>query len=316
MMSTRSLVHPSLLAGLELMPAFNFSPEALPVIRKMMDEGIAAQPVPELPVKFHEETIAGPGGHKISLRIFTPDQRTDPAPAVYQIHGGGYVMGTAQMGDIGNRYLAVATGAVVVAVDYRLAPETAHPGPVEDCYAGLQWLHANAKALGVDANRIATKGESAGGGLAAALALLARDKGGPAICYQTLIYPMLDDRTGVSDDPHPYTGEFCWTSDANRFGWASLLGHEPGGDGVSAHAAAARAKNLDGLPPTFICCGALDLFVEEDIEFARRLMRAGVPTELHIYPGAYHGFDINAGSPLVETMGRDFTGALRNAFYG
>jgi acetyl esterase/lipase len=315
-MSTRSLVHPSLLPGLELMPTFAFTAEALPVYRQMMNDAMAAVPMPELPVTFHEETIEGPGGHKISLRIFTPDQRTNPAPAIYQIHGGGYVMGNAQMGDIGNRYLAVSTGAVVVAVDYRLAPETVHPGPVEDCYAGLQWLHANAKKLGVDAARIATKGESAGGGLAAGLALLARDRGGPAICKQILIYPMIDDRTGVSSEPHPHVGEFCWTAEANRFGWGALLGHAPGAAGVSPHAAAARAEDMHGLPPTFICCGALDLFIEEDIEFARRLLRAGVPTELHVYPGAYHGFDVNAGSPLVEAMGRDFTGALRSAFYG
>lgn len=313
-MSTRGLVDPSLLAGLELMPAFSFSPEALPTIREMLDQGIAAAPVPDLPVDMREETIDGPDGNRIGLLIFTPHERANPAPAILQIHGGGYVMGTVRMSAIANRYLAVAAGAIVVSVDYRLSPETTYPGPVEDCYAGLTWLYANAASLGADPTRIAIKGESAGGGLAAAVALLARDRGGPAICHQNLIYPMIDDRTGVAGEPHPYTGEFVWTAEANRFGWSSMLGHAPGAADVPHHAAPARAEDLRGLPSTFISSGALDLFLEEDIEYARRLLRAGVPTELHIYPGAYHGFDINAGAPLVEAMVRDSVVALKRAF--
>jgi len=312
--STRHLVDPTLLAGLDLMPGFALSAEALPMIREAMNEAIAAQPVPDLPVDVREDSIDGPDGNHIGLLIFTPHDRATPAPAVLHIHGGGYIFGTAQMSAIACRYLAVATRAIVISVDYRLAPETPYPGPVEDCYAALQWLHGQADALGVNPAKIAIRGDSAGGGLAATLALLARDRGGPAICHQNLIYPMLDDRTGTEAEPHPYTGEFVWTAESNRFGWGALLGKAPGGADVPHHAAAARAADLRGLPPTFIGIGALDLFLEEDMEYARRLLRAGVPTELHIYPGAYHGFDINAGAPLVEALARDAATALIRAF--
>ena len=191
-----------------------------------------------------------------------------------------------------NQSLASELGCVVVSVDYRLAPETPHPGPIEDCYAALKWMHAHADELGIDPARIAVGGESAGGGLAACLALLARDRGEIPLVFQLLIYPMLDDRTVTEAEPHPFAGAFIWTRDSNRFGWTSLLGCEPGGDEVSPYAAASRATDLKGLPPTFIAVGSLDLFLEEDLEYTRRLLRAGVSTELHIYPGAYHAFNM------------------------
>ena len=150
--------------------------------------------------------------------------------------------------------------------------------------------------------------------MAAGLALLTRDRGQIPLAFQLLIYPMLDDRTVTVAEPHPYTGEFIWTAEANRFGWASLLGQEPGGPDVSPYAAAARAESLAGLSPTFIGVGALDLFLEEDLEYARRLMRAGVPTELHVYPGAFHGFDMAAGASVSQTAQRDRFDALRRAF--
>jgi triacylglycerol lipase len=181
-------------------------------------------------------------------------------------------------------------------------------------------MHDNAAELGIDPARIAIAGESAGGGHAAALALHARDKvrqngSGPAICFQLLDAPMLDDRTGSSADPHPYTGHFVWTPERNRFGWHSLLGVEPGGPDVPAAAVPARATDLSGLPPTFISVGALDLFLEEDMEFIRRLTRAGVPAELHVIPGAYHGFGMAQGAPqvmqLAELRNRALARALR-----
>ena len=149
--------------------------------------------------------------------------------------------------------------------------------------------------------------------MAAGLALLTRDRGEVPLVFQLLIYPMLDDRTVTLADPHPYTGEFIWTHDANRFGWTSLLGQEPGGEGISPYAAAARAEHLVGLPPTYICVGALDLFLEEDMEYARRLMREGVPTELHVYPGAYHGFNMAAEAQVTQAYMRDYMNALRRA---
>jgi acetyl esterase/lipase len=185
----------------------------------------------------------------------------------------------------------------------------------EDCYAALKWVYTHARDLGVDAARIAIGGESAGGGLTASLALLTRDRGEVPLVFQLLIYPMLDDRTGTLADPHPYTGEYIWTADSNRFGWKALLGQEPGGPDVSPYAAAARAQHLEGLPPAFIGVGTLDLFLEEDLEYARRLIRAGVPTELHVYPGAYHGFLLLVpGARVSQSFARDYLNALTRAF--
>ena len=181
---------------------------------------------------------------------------------------------------------------MVVSVDYRLAPETRFPGSLEDNYAGLRWLHSNARELGVDRNRIALLGESAGGGHVAALALAARDRGEVPVAMQVMLYPMLDDRTGSSRAVPPYLGTFVWDAAANRFGWSSLLGVAAGADSVPRGAVPARVVNLRGLPPTFIAVGAIDLFVEEDIAYSQRLIQAGVPTEIYVAPGGYHGFDI------------------------
>jgi acetyl esterase/lipase len=205
---------------------------------------------------------------------------------------------------------------LVVSVDYRLAPETPHPGPVEDCYAALKWLLANAESLGVDRNRLAIGGESAGGGLSAALALLARDRGEVPLTFQMLSAPVLDDRTCLRRDPHPYAGEFIWTHETNYLGWKALLGCEPGSQSVSPYASAARAENLAGLPPAFISVGALDLLLEEDLEYARRLARAGVPVELHVYPGGLHGFELVADSHLAKEVLRTSLTALKRALHG
>ncbi|HTN91879.1 MAG TPA: alpha/beta hydrolase fold domain-containing protein, partial [Sorangium sp.] len=174
-------------------------------------------------------------------------------------------------------------------------------------------LHEGAAELGVDTGRLAIGGASAGGGLAACLGLLARDRDEVPLAFQLLLYPMLDDRTVTATDPHAHVGEFIWTRDGNRFGWTALLGREPGGDGVSPYAAAARAEDLAGLPPTYVGVGALDLFLEEDMEYARRLSRAGVPTELHVYPGAFHGFDRVPRARVSQAATRDYMDALRRA---
>lgn len=272
-------------------------------------------PVPEgLPVDVEERRIEAAEGHEIGALVYRPRDASPPRPAVLHIHGGGYVAGSMHMMDGANRKLAAELGCVVVSVDYRLAPETPHPGPVGDCYAALRWLHAHGGTLGVDATRIAVSGESAGGGLAAALALLARDRGEVPVIFQRLIYPMLDDRTCTRSDPNPYTGEFVWTRAHNHFGWRSLLGHEPGVPAVSPYAAAARAKDLAGLPPAFISVGALDLFFDESLEYAQRLVRAGVSTELHVYPGAFHGSDAADGAALTVDAQHNAREALRRAF--
>jgi acetyl esterase/lipase len=317
-MNGKQLVDPELTAFLDLMPKMEFSADGIAAVRQQMVDRRVAVPIPEgLPVTLEVRTIEGPAGAPpISVHIYTPTNVKGARPAIYHVHGGGYVLGSPAMMEAGHRPLAAELGCVIVSVDYRLSPETAHPGPVEDCYAGLKWLHAHAAELGVDPARIGVVGESAGGGLAAALALYARDKGEVPLAFQHLIYPMLDDRTCTHPAPHPYVGEFIWNRSQNLFGWTSLLGAAPGGGDVSPYAAPARAEDLSGLPPTFISVGALDLFLEEDLEYARRLSRVGVPVELHVYPGAYHGFGGAAEARVSRQSSRDSLESLRRAMHG
>lgn len=302
---------------LDLMPAMGASADILAEVRARTDAmSLAAMGQATAAVEMTERLAEGaPGAPDVRLLVYRPVDLPVRAPAMLRIHGGGYVFGTAEMGDAANRAWAASLGCVIVSVQYRLAPDSSFPGPLDDCFAALVWLHGQAGALGVDPARIAVRGESAGGGLAAALALLARDRGGPAILHQNLIYPMIDDRTGSTAPRNPMSGEFVWTARDNAFGWASLLGTAPGGEGVHHHAAPARAGDLAGLPPTFIGTAALDIFVDENLDYARRLIHAGVPTELYVAPGAFHGFDAIAPGAAVS---RAFTGraldALARAF--
>jgi len=309
--STKHLVEPDLLDALAQLPSFSVNAEVLPALREARSEAMG--PTPEVPeIEVTEHTAPGAEGQPdVRMLLYTPREPGSEVPAILHIHGGGYVMGTPEMMDPANRLMARALNCVIASVDYRLAPETPHPGPVEDCYTGLRWLFQSAANLGVDPRRIAIKGESAGGGLAAGLGLLARDRGEFSLAFQHLTFPMLDDRE--SESRHPYVGEFVWTRESNRFGWQSLLGVPPGGEDVSPYAAAARADNLQRLPPTFIATGALDLFLEENLEYARRLTRAGVPTELHVYPGAYHGFMLAGDSRVGRQYAADSLRALQAA---
>ncbi len=314
-MTSRHLVDPELAPALEHLPTEAFTLENLPERRAWMDSfysaGTGAAPPPG--IERSEAFAPGVGGAPdVRLLVFTHADKGSGRPAYFHVHGGGYIMGTADQSDIPCRALAADLGCVVVSVDYRIAPETIFPGNVEDCYAGLKWLHDHAAELGADPARIAIGGESAGGGLTAALALYNRDKGDVPVIHQQLVYPMLDDRQPA--DRHPLTGEYGWTHQFDNFGWACILGHEPGGEGVSPYAAAARAESLAGLPPTFIGVGALDLFMEANVEYARRLTRAGVPTELHVYPGAFHGSDLMTEARLSKMHARDQREALRVAF--
>lgn len=313
-MSSRHLIDPELLPVLDMFPSVPLDEKALPGMREMMKTMIVPAPEGETAVTVEEVWLPSElDSHSIRALVYRPKNQSPLAPGLLEIHGGGYVVGIPEMSEAQNRHLCGTLGCVVVAVDYRLAPEVPHPGPVEDCYAALKWFHSNAEALGVDTQRIAITGGSAGGGLAAALALLARDRGEVKIAGQVLVMPMLDDRTVVrtEQNPHPYAGEFLWTHANNRFGWTSLLGQAPGSEGVSPYASPARAEDLAGLPPTFISTGALDLFVEEDMEYARRLILAGVPTDLHVYAGGIHGFAMVAGSKMAMAHARDLEGALR-----
>ena len=311
----RDMVDPSLLPGLDFMPPLDITVENLPAIRQGMEQMSAMAPEPQdSGVEWRDERIIAPAGHELLVRIYRPIDAEGELPAILHVHGGGYVVGSVTTNHLSNIELALSTSALILSVDYRLAPETVAPGAVEDCYAALQWLHDSAEQLGIDRARTAVRGESAGGGLAAALALLARDRGGPAIAHQNLIYPMLDDRTCITRLP-AHLGAFVWTPQANSFGWRSLLGQEPGSADISPYAAPARAEDLAGLPPAFICVGALDLFLVEDMDYARRLIEAGVAAELHVYPGAYHGFDVLQDAPPVQQMKRDAVAALRKALH-
>jgi len=256
-----------------------------------------------------------PGDPAVELRIHGGRQ-AGPHPAIFLIHGGGFVMGSAAMRDGLDHALAEASGAVVVAVNYRLAPETPFPGPIEDCYAGLRWLFDHATAIGVDPARIIVFGESGGGGLAAALALLIRDRGEMTPVGQMLIYPMLDHRTGSAAEarPNPTTGEFAWTRRDNQFGWNAMRGGQSLDGDMLGYFSPAMAQRLDGLPPAFIAVGALDLFLDEDIDYAHRLSHAGVPVELHVYPGAIHGFDLFDTTRLARGFKADQLAALARWF--
>ncbi|MDG0979002.1 MAG: alpha/beta hydrolase [Halieaceae bacterium] len=311
-MSYKHLVHPSLEPMTDPEMAYEMNSETLQLMREQRSQAIGLEYVQDLPVSSETVYTLLEDGHELKLVIYEPTERSDEALSViYHIHGGGMVMGTAEMMEVRNKLLVDKLGVAVVSVDYRLAPEHAHPIPVEDCYAGYQWTLANAEARRFDASRIVSMGESAGGGLAAALGLLLRDRGDRSLLGQYLIYPMLDDRTAATVEPAPPVGEFIWTRASNRFGWRALLGHEPGADGVSPYAAPARASDLSGLPTTFMYTGALDLFMEEDLEYAKRLLCAGVPTELHVYPGAIHAFEMLMAGPLAEQASADILRSLK-----
>lgn len=311
-MSYKHLVHPSLETMTSPEMAFEINAETLQAMRDQRSQAIGLEFVHDLPVSSETVFTTLNDGHALKLVIYQPAARSaELLPVVYHMHGGGMVMGTPEMMEVRNKLLVNKLGIAVVSVDYRLAPEHAHPIPVEDCYAGYQWTVANAQARGFDASRIVSMGESAGGGLAAALSLLLRDRGDRSLLGQYLIYPMLDDRTASTVEPAPPVGEFIWTRASNRFGWGALLGHEPGGEGVSPYAAPARAADVSGLPTTFMYTGALDLFMEEDLEYAKRLMCAGVPTELHVYQGAIHAFEMLLTGPIAEQASTDIQRSLR-----
>jgi acetyl esterase/lipase len=242
-------------------------------------------------------------GATVGLRWFAPagHDPSQPGAAAVHLHGGGMVAGSVEQVDNIIAGYAADSGVPLLAVDYRLAPEHPHPSPVEDCYAGLAWLTAHAGELGVDPGRIALLGESAGGGLAAATALLARDRG-LAVAKQILIYPMLDDRTTKPDLAlAPFA---IWSYDDNYTGWHALLGDQAGTADVPASAAPARTADFAGLPATYLEVGELDIFRDEDIEYARRLAAAGVSVELHVHPGCPHAFELIAPDSGVARRAR------------
>lgn len=294
-LDTTRLADPELLAWVGGTPAPDHTPELVAGLRAAMAEQVrTTDPDADgLPLRVSTHIAPGYEGEAdVRIRVVTPTGDRRDRPGILHIHGGGFILGSADLTLPSVRPVAAALDCIIASVDYRLAPEAPFPAGLNDCYAALAWFAAQAPALGVDATRIAVMGESAGGGLAAALALLARDRGGPALAFQSLLYPMLDDRTVTEVDPNPVTGQFIWNRASNRYAWETYLDAPPGSDPVSPYAAPARASDLSRLPPAHILVGTLDLFFDEDLEFARRLARAAVPVALDIFPGAFHAFDM------------------------
>jgi acetyl esterase/lipase len=254
------------------------------------------------------------GAPDVRVRHYRPAAQSAVVPCLYWIHGGGHVLGQIEQDDPVMDHIVETVGCAVVSVDWRRPPEHPFPAPMDDCYAGLAWTHRSAHDLGVDPDRIAIGGASSGGGSAAGLALLARDRGEIPVCFQLLVYPMLDDRN-ITPSSRAVTDPKVWNRESNLIGWRAYVGDAAGTDRVSPYAAPTRATDLTGLPPAYLPVGDLDLFIDEDIEYAQRLQQADVPTELHVYPGGTHGFDLfAAGSALAQRFIRDRDDALRRAF--
>jgi acetyl esterase/lipase len=255
-------------------------------------------------VEVTDRVIPGPpGAPDLTVSIMCPQDASGTLPAVYYTHGGGMFMGTRTLAADQLSAWVVALGIVVVSVEYRLAPEHPDPAPVEDCYAGLAWTADNGTELGVATDRVVIVGESAGGGLAAGTALLARDRGGPALAGQMLIYPMLDDRNDSLSSAQ-FDGVGLWDKTSNDTGWTALLGDRRGTDAVSPYAAPARASELSGLPSAFIDVSSTETFRDEAIAYAHKLWAAGVQAELHVWPGGFHGFDLIAPQAQISVKAR------------
>lgn len=291
--------------------------DAIAAIRAGAAARLAGAPPLPATVEVKDYSAPGPAGAPdVRVRVYRRRDALTPPAAFYWIHGGGMVSGSVEASDGYCVRIADELGILVASVDYRLAPEHPYPAPLEDCYAGLLWLVCSTESLGVASSRIGIGGGSAGAGLAAGLALLARDRGEAKICYQHLVYPMLDDRNHTHSSQVVLDGR-VWNRDTNRIGWNAYLAGRAGQDGVEPYAAPARADQLAGLPPTYICVGTLDLFMDEDIAYAQALLAAGVVTELHVYPGAFHGApNMIPGAALSRRWLSDELAALRRALTG
>lgn len=285
----------------EMLPS-SVTPEMIQPLR----EGMVSVPIEELlagrNIEHIERTIPGPtGAPDILVSIFTRTDHVAGSPGIYHTHGGGMILGDRFTGLEGILEWVESMDAVAVSLEYRLAPEHPDPALIDDCYAGLVWTAAHADELGFDAERLIIAGASAGGGLAAGVTLMARDKGGPALAGQVLIYPMIDDRN-ESVSSHQIDGIGVWDRISNVTGWDALLGERRNTDAVSIYAAPSRATDLSNLPPAYIDCGSAEVFRDEDVAYASAIWAAGGIAELHVWPGGFHGFDILAPQSALAAM--------------
>lgn len=303
--TTRPPFDPELAPVAEALAAMPpWSDESLTANREMLAEGMPGQEPVDLTaggrVRVEERQVPGPeGAPDITLLILSPVEDRGPKGGVFLIHGGGMISGNRKsMVELFLPFV-VEGSAVVVSVEYRLAPEHPDPAPVEDCYAGLVWTAKHADELGIDPERLLVAGGSAGGGLAAGTALLARDRAFPRLSHQVLVCPMLDDRFQTHSS-RMLDGEGLWDRNDNLYGWTALLGERRGGPDVSAYAAPARAEDLSGLPRTYIDTGSVEVFRDEVLVYAGRLSEAGVSVDLHMWGGGFHGFDALAPHAAVS----------------
>ncbi|BBZ47928.1 alpha/beta hydrolase [Mycobacterium parmense] len=306
MAETRSAwIDPQIAESLRGFPDFDFSFDELPAMRSgSMFEPQSAPGVERI------ELTTETGG--VALSMLRPAESVDKPPVLVWMHGGGMVIGNRHMDDARLIEWCRSLGCVCVSVEYRLAPEAPYPAPLDDCEAGLRFVLEHAHDLRIDARRVGIGGRSAGGALAAGLALRCRDRANVALVFQYLEYPMLDDR-GLTPSGR-LAGLPIWSRESNTFGWRSYLGDRYGTDDVPADAAPARATEFSGLPSTFIGVGTADCLRDESIDFAARLCRAAVPTELHVYAGAVHGFDMFADTAVARTAARDSADWLARQF--
>jgi acetyl esterase/lipase len=284
-------------------PRLELTDQLVPIVRNMLD-GLE-QPLPApAPQPVERLVEIGTNGAQVRVLLFDPIPEQENKPTVIFFHGGGMVAGRADNFPQIPQLIASDSQCLVISVDYPLAPEMPFPGALEDNLALLEWLEENANELGIDANKIALAGQSAGGGHAASLAIAARDRGLALISYLLLIEPMLDDRTGSERHLPAHLGYFGWSAESNAYGWSALLGTAAGSSSVPEAAVPARTSNLSGLPPTCILVGAADLFAEECLEFSRRLILAGVRAELYMAPGAFHGSSVLAPTADISIWTR------------
>jgi acetyl esterase/lipase len=309
-----SKIHPELQQVAKKSPKFVFDIKNLWLLNFLM----SLAPAQKIPKDILVENIHIPdqdGRTKIRLRIYKPKSISSPTPVLLWLHGGGYVMGRPEMDDRSCIEYVRELGITVVSVDYRCAPKHPFPAALDDCYSALKWVASQSQELNIDPRRIAVGGNSAGGGLAAALAQLAHDRKETKPAFQLLVYPMLDDRTVLRTDIDD-SNNVTWTNKSNRFGWESYLGQECGAEDVPAYSVPARRADLSGLSPAWIGVGDLDIFHDEDAAYAQRLKEYGVECELEIIPGAFHGFDVfDPQVPIVQGFRKSQIAALKKYLF-